>query len=256
MPAVPAPRRERAGFRAAAPPSVARQHSAYTLRMALAANACEYRLEADEAMSAGFLNDWSRKTWRGWLTPFAPIGVVLLLGGCGHSAPAGHSAAKRGSTAPDICPGGSLDVMARFLSVQTNAIATAISTGNDAAPQCSFTTRLRGGRRVVVIANVDVAPSPYFVLERTIVEASQVFGSTRVSPAPVSVTGLGLDAAWFPAEAHLMTTDGTRLITTSVDWPGASQKREIALARAVSRPYLKTPHGKAAQARAEGYPSG
>jgi hypothetical protein len=102
--------------------------------------------------------------------------------------------------------------------------------------------------------NVDTGPQPYFVLERTIVEASQIFPS-RLSPAPLAVPGLGLEAAWFPAETHLMATDGTRLVTVTVDWPRASQTREIALARAVTRQYLKTPSGKAAQRLAHGYPS-
>ena len=94
------------------------------------------------------------------------------------------------------------------------------------------------------------------MLERTIVEASQIFGGQRLSPAPQNVAGLGLEAAWFPAETQLEATDGTRLITTTiVDWPGAASKRKVRLARAMTSPYLKTPHGKAAQKLAKGYPS-
>jgi hypothetical protein len=207
-------------------------------------------------MSAGLEAEWRRPRWRRWVAPSTTIGAALLLGGCGHSAPATHAAASRGSSPPPVCMRSALDLMARFLAVQPDAIATATSTGNDAMPQCSFTARLTGDKRVGVTANVSTAPSPYFVLERTIVEASQVFAPTRLSPAPVSVTGLGLEAAWFPAEKQLMATDGTRLLSTSVDWRGATQKHEIALAQAVTRPYLKTPHGKAAEAIAQGYPSG
>jgi hypothetical protein len=119
-----------------------------------------------------------------------------------------------------------------------------------------FTTSLPSDKPVEVTVNVDTGPQPYFVLERTIVEASESFGATRLSPAPISVLGLGLEASWFPAETHLIATDGIRLITTTVAWPGGRQNREIALARALTRTYLKTPHGKAAQALANGYPSG
>ena len=89
-----------------------------------------------------------------------------------------------------------------------------------------------------MLVNVARGPQPYFILERTIVEASQVFGAKRLSPAPVSVSRLGLEASWFPAEQWLMATDGYRLITASVEWRGARQSREIALATAATRPYL------------------
>ncbi|MGH2851666.1 MAG: hypothetical protein ACRDLP_13730, partial [Solirubrobacteraceae bacterium] len=78
----------------------------------------------------------------------------------------------------------------------------------------------------------------------------------RASPAPEQVAGLGLEASWFPAEMHLEATDGKRLLTTTVDWPGVPAAREIRLARAMTATYLHTPHGKAAQAVAKSYPSG
>jgi hypothetical protein len=145
--------------------------------------------------------------------------------------------------------------MARTLAVEASSVAAATSTGSNVMPQCTFSARLRHGERVGVTVNVDSGPQPYFVLERTIVEASQIFSGQRLSPAPEAVVGLGLEAAWFPAETHLMATDGSRLITTTIDWPGAAQKREISMARAMTRPYLRTPHGKAAQKLAKGYPS-
>lgn len=130
------------------------------------------------------------------------------------------------------------------------------SIGNNGGPQCTFTTRVTPGGKVEVIANVDVEPSAYFVLERTIVEASQIFGGQRLSPPPVAVSSLGLEASWFPEEEWLKATDGTRIVTTSVDWTGVKQGQEIALARAVTQLYLKTPHGKAAERLVQGYPSG
>jgi hypothetical protein len=177
--------------------------------------------------------------------------TVLAVVGCGGSKSATHSAHHR----PTVCATVAADAMARFIAVPAHAITTARSTGNNAMPQCQFTARMGAGRHVGVLANVDSAPSPYFRLERTIVESSQIFGPTRLSPAPVSVAGLGLEASWFPANGWLMATDGFRLITTSVNWRGASRSQDIALAEAVTRTYLRTPRGKAAQAVAKGFPS-
>jgi hypothetical protein len=207
-------------------------------------------------MGAGFLHSQRRSAGRRVAAPVAAaIAGAALLCGCGHSAPAKKAAAHHGSRAPGVCAPAALDAMARTLAVKAASIATGVSTASNAMPQCAFSTRLRHGRSVEVTVNVDNGPQPYFVLERTIVEASQTFTAQRASPAPVAVPGLGLEASWFPAETHLEVTDGFRLITATVDWPGATQTREIALARAMAAPYLKTPHGKEAQALAKGYPS-
>ena len=114
----------------------------------------------------------------------------------------------------------------------------AVLSGNDLMPQCTFTIPV-AGRRVQLIANISNAPSPYFVLERTAVEASQVFTTTPLFKPPTDITGLGLDADWFPPERHLMTTDGRVLVTVTVDsWQKANTAREIALTSAVARTYL------------------
>jgi hypothetical protein len=105
-------------------------------------------------------------------------------------------------------------------------------------PQCAFSAELNGGARVLVVANVDSAPQAFFRLERTAVEAAQNFTSPRVVPAPQHVTGLGLDADWFPSGQHLMTRDGNRLIDVAVTWQGASPARKQGLAEAVARAYL------------------
>jgi hypothetical protein len=146
--------------------------------------------------------------------------------------------------------------MARFLTVAPASITASASTGTNGMPQCSFTARPAARDRVNAIANVDNGPQPYFRLERTVVEASQVFTPTRLTPAPQAITGLGLEADWFPGYPQLMVTDGIRLVTVSVTWPGVSQGRQRTLAEALARTYLRTPHGKAAAALAKGFPSG
>jgi hypothetical protein len=186
------------------------------------------------------------------------VGCVLLVAGCGWSSTAAKrpAADHHRAAAPTLCEPKVLDAIARFLTLPAAKITSSQSVGNDAEPQCTFVTHVAGGRRVAVVANVGVEVGAYFILERTEVEASQMFAPTRLSPAPQAIPRLGLEADWFPAETHLMATDGTRLVTTTVIWRGASQARKTALATVVTGPYLKTPHGKAAIAKAEGYPSG
>jgi hypothetical protein len=167
--------------------------------------------------------------------------VVLLLAGCGGSTTTTHStgAVSAGQRVAPLCPPVARQAMAHFLAVPASSIAPATSTGNNAMPQCTFKASGVAKRPIVLIANVDSGPQPYFVLERTAVEESQQFTASRMIAAPQTVSGLGLDAYWFPAETRLMTTDGARLITVSVVWHGARQARERALAEALARPYLR-----------------
>jgi len=167
------------------------------------------------------------------------IGAALALAGCGGSG-AKPAADTHHASAPPVCSPRALAAMARLLKVAPQMIATSTSIGQNAMPQCTFTTRVPGRKRVQVIANVDSSPAPYDVLERMIEEQSQIFGPTRLVPAPVNVPGLGIVASWFPNDDWLKATDGLRLITATVDWHGAKQKREIALAQTMIRPYLKT----------------
>jgi hypothetical protein len=204
-------------------------------------------------MRRGFRNERRRTGRRRFAAPAAALAAAALVCGCGQSAES-KAAAHRGAGAPGICAPGAVVAMARTLAVAASSVATATSKGTNAMPQCAFSAR-RNGKRVAVTVNVDNGPQPYFVLERTIVEASQIFSGQRLSPAPENVAGLGLEAAWFPAETHMEATDGSRLITATIDWPGGAPKREMALAGALTRPYLRTPHGKAAQRLAKGFPS-
>jgi hypothetical protein len=72
----------------------------------------------------------------------------------------------------------------------------------------------------------------------------------------VAISNLGIEADWFPDRNQLMSTDRVRLITAAVRWPRASQSRQIALATALSRTYLKARSAKQADKLAKGYPSG
>ena len=142
--------------------------------------------------------------------------------------------------------------MAGFLGVAPTSVVVAVSTGNNAMPQCSFTARAGSRRRVEAIANINSGPQPYFVLERTAIEAGQQFGAERLIALPQAVTGLGLEADWFPNNTQLMTTDGIRLITVTVNWRRTSQARQRALAETVARRYLK--NSAQGRSRAKGHP--
>jgi hypothetical protein len=177
--------------------------------------------------------------------------VVLLLAGCGGSATTTHSTSSESAAqrTAALCRPDARQAMARFLSVPPTSIALAASTGNNAMPQCTFKAGGAARRPIVLIANVDSGPQPYFVLERTAVEATQQFTAKRMIAAPQDVSGLGLDADWFPAETQLMATDGHRLITVSVSWHGASQARKRAIAETLTRPYLRPRKNSASAAK-------
>ncbi len=142
--------------------------------------------------------------------------------------------------------------MAQTLALPTARVAAVPGMGNNAEPQCSFKAHLAGGGRFDVTVNVDPSPQPYTVLSRTIVEGQQVFSPTRLTPAPVAVLHLGLLASWFPGPSHLMSTDGVRLVTTTLMWSGAKQAKEVRLATKISRLYL----GRSKALLAHGAPAG
>ncbi len=195
----------------------------------------------DEAKTA-------RRAGAPWIAAAAVMVLAALSNaGCGSASQRSASGAvvsrtsttssSKSATAPTvqtICTSRANLALERVLGAAPSLRA---SVANSDYPQCSFRARLRG-RVVTVTAEVDTETSAYAVLERTIVEAAQVFTPQRLSPAPQHVDGLGLDASWFPEEQHLMTTDAVRLIIVTIDWPKASTARKVALAVAVARPYL------------------
>jgi hypothetical protein len=162
------------------------------------------------------------------------IGALIAAGfaaGCGGSGAAHRSATS--AQAASICATG-LPALAEGAKVPRSKVAVRVTRTSDHMPQCDF----RAGALSATVS-VDTSPQPYQVLERQIDEESQMFTPTRTQPAPRAVRHLGLDAAWFPEEQYVMTTDGKRLITvTVVRWPGHRSHQRVALATAVARPYL------------------
>jgi hypothetical protein len=185
---------------------------------------------------------WVRRSARLAICP-----MLLALSACG--------AAKRSDAARNaICQPASRQVIAQNISLAPAEVSQRRSTASNSYPQCLFQATLRSGARFRALINVDTGPQAYFVLERTAVEDAQNFAPKRLYPPPLSITGLGLEADWFPQYPHLMATDGFRLLTITVIWPRHAPRSERQLAIAIARPYLHTPHGKLAQRIAQGYP--
>ena len=85
-------------------------------------------------------------------------------------------------------------VVAHAFGAGETAVSARRSTGNNGSPQCTYAL---GGARSWSTSTR--RPQPYFILERTAVEAGQQFATVRTTPLPVHVGGIGLDAFWFPA---------------------------------------------------------
>jgi hypothetical protein len=168
------------------------------------------------------------------------LAAMVLLSACGSSNDARKAAPHHGQAAlspANVCRHTSRQAVAGLLRLPATSVATTGSTGNNLMPQCTFTAPV-AGNRVQLIANISNGPQPFMILERTAVEASQVFTTTPLFQPPQNITGLGLDADWFPPEQHLMTTDGRVLVTVTVSWQHAKTARKISTAVAVACTYL------------------
>jgi hypothetical protein len=180
--------------------------------------------------------------------------LALLAAGCGSSkgSSAHSTTASHRTSTPTTCLPGAKAVMARAFSISPATITTATSVGTNGNPQCTFVALTVRHRRVAATANLYTGPQPYFILERTEIEASQQFTPTRLSPPPQTITGLGLEAAWFPSTKQLMATDAIKLIDISFKWPNATQAEQRRLAIAMAHSYLKVT--KRGEQVAHGYP--
>ncbi len=161
------------------------------------------------------------------------VGLAIVGGGCGSSSSSTTKHAAKASPPATVCTTRGRTAIAGFLGVQPASVSNAASISSQASPQCVYRT---GRARLTVI--VDTGPQPYFRLERTAVEAQQVFSTVREAPAPVQIPHLGLDADWFPQDQQMMTTDGRRLITAAARWPHSTQAQRRSLAEVGARAYL------------------
>jgi hypothetical protein len=189
--------------------------------------------------------------------------ALSLVVGCGgstaHKSETNAAVARRaasGAAASTPCASRSRDAVARFLALAPASVSVAAGRGNNLMPQCTFTVHPAHASTVSMVANVDNGPQPYFILERTALEDSQIFGPKRFVAAPTALPNLGIEADWFPNLSAVMSTDGLQLITVTVHWPGAPVGREIGLAQALSRTYLKKLSPQEVNRLANGAPAG
>lgn len=179
------------------------------------------------------------------LRALAPV-VTLVVGvaGCGSSSAHKDKPKKPVSPLATVCTARGRSMVAAALSASPAAVTEKASMSNQAYPQCVYRVADPNVRVTVI---VDTGPQPYFRLERTAVEAQQVFSSVRNAPAPVQIPHLGLDADWFPDQNQMMTTDGRRLITAEVRSRHAKTAQLRSLAAAAARAYLGPLHHNPAQ---------
>jgi hypothetical protein len=163
---------------------------------------------------------------------------VLILAAAGLLSACGGLSQHK----PAVCVPRARAVLAARLGVRPSAVSEAVNKGNNGMPQCALTVRRPGERPVQVIVNLDNGPQPYFRLERTAVEATQQFGTERLYAAPDQIMGLGLDADWYPDGNYLETTDGSKLITATIAWPGSSPAQRRALSIAIAHPFIGRIH--------------
>lgn len=172
-----------------------------------------------------------------------PVALALGLAGCGgsssHHSATHATATRRNASASTPCAAASRQAVARFLAVAPASVSVAAGTGNNGMPQCTFGAHPARTRPVSATANIYDGPQPYFLLERQAVETAQLFGPKRTATPPTALPDLGIEADWFPDLSQVLSTDGLRLITVTMRWPGVRTARQIALAEALSRTYLK-----------------
>jgi hypothetical protein len=157
--------------------------------------------------------------------------MVLVVGGCGGSSGRRARVVTHASRPLSAC----LPAAARIIAGAASGarVSGRVGVASSGAAQCVF-----GAAAVGVTVDLDSEPQAYQRLERQAVEDDQQFGAVRIEAPPQNLTGLGLNAYWYPTEKQVMTTDGRRLITVIVRWHGVTQARRRALARAVARRYL------------------
>jgi hypothetical protein len=162
---------------------------------------------------------------------------VALAAGLAALGGAGCGGASGGGSAPPCSAPARAEIaqQAGTTAARVTALRFVDPTG---APTCRFAV---ARPPILVLAGIDTAPQAYERLDREAVEYSQnVLWSHRAGAYPQTIAGLGLAADWFPADRRLLVTDGTRLVTITVTWPGAGAGAgpPRRLAEALARGYL------------------
>ena len=162
------------------------------------------------------------------------IGCGLIAAACGASGEPAHRTAARLTTP---CATVAVAAVARATSLPARTIVASTFTAPGARRIAALSARRSSGRSLDVIAELDSAPQAYYRFEREVVEYGQnVLWHEGSRGLPAKRLHLGLEADWFAAADQLITTDGVRLITVSVNSapanaPGGAEQIATALAR-------------------------
>jgi hypothetical protein len=120
----------------------------------------------------------------------AALLVTLAVCACGGSS-------KRAGL-DAICRSGALSAFAHDLGVDTASVSFGHSTGGNGMPQCTFSADAMD-RHISALVNIDDGPQVEFRIERTLVEAQQLFGPPPPHwMPPIGLYRLGPYAAWYP----------------------------------------------------------
>lgn len=162
------------------------------------------------------------------------LAACIALAACGSSAQ--RSPPPRATAAPSSCSAAAQRAMAAVVGAQ--AVSATAYSPPDGSQGCRLGAAGASHTDVSVDVHVDTLPQPFARLDREAVETTQtaLWSHSRTTPSPIN--GLGEAAYWLPRDSRLIATDGARLISVAVAWPGVRRARRLGLATAMARTYL------------------
>jgi hypothetical protein len=171
------------------------------------------------------------------------LAAVALAAGCGGSSAGARSAAGRtrgaAGLASRVLPGPCAAVARNALAAALDANAASLAAHPFTPPSGVAACRFAAAHTSVV-TTIDSAPQAWNVFNRLTVEYGQnvLWAHQGAKAYPVNIPHLGLDADWLPAEHQVITTDGVRLITVTVNGLPAGAPPAPAVAARLARVYL------------------
>jgi hypothetical protein len=171
------------------------------------------------------------------------VALTVIAGSAGAACGGSHesAAAPRPAAPPGPCTAAVRAAIVGGLGTPAATVVTTAFVSPNGAPGCRFAASRAGAADPVgVQATIDSAPQAEQRFERAVVEYGQnvLWSHGPASAYPLNIAGLGEGADWFPADARLLATDGSRLVEITVTWPAAAARAQRQLAESVARRYL------------------
>jgi hypothetical protein len=164
------------------------------------------------------------------------VALAVGAGGCGSSKRTAPDAGGPSGASSGACSASASRATSEF--VGGRAISATAYLPPDGSQGCALRAAGRRSATITVDLHVDTLPRPLARLEREAVETTQnvLWSHSRAVPRPVA--NLGQASWWIPADSRLLASDGQRLVSVAVTWPGSRPTRRLALAEALARSYL------------------